>query len=295
MKIVFIGTVEFSYLALETLIEMNAEVVGVVTKSVSKFNSDFYNLTPLCEENNIPYIYYSKDTKEDCEEFIFDKKPDVIYCFGWSHILNRRVFDFPTYGTIGYHPADLPNNRGRHPIIWALFLGLNETASTFFFMDEGADTGDIVSQEKILISDNDTAQTVYTKLKKVAVNQIKRLTIELAENDGKVTRIFQNKNEGNYWRKRGKKDGEIDFRMSSKAIYNLVRALTRPYVGAHINYQGEDIIVWKVEEVPVALDNLEPGLVLENDGNIIVVKCYDNAIKIVDHEFSDLPKKGEYL
>ena len=63
--------------------------------------------------------------------------------------MGNRILDLAPLGIIGFHPAALPRNRGRHPIVWALVLGLEETASTFFFMDKGADTGDILSQEKI--------------------------------------------------------------------------------------------------------------------------------------------------
>ena len=75
-------------------------------------------------------------------------------------------------GVLGYHPAELPKNRGRHPIIWALVLGLKRTASTFFFMDEGADTGDILSQYKINISKNDNAETLYNRIIEVAMKQV---------------------------------------------------------------------------------------------------------------------------
>lgn len=74
-------------------------------------------------------------------------------------------------GVIGFHPAALPNNRGRHPIIWALALGLNETASTFFKMDEGADTGDIVSQVKIPICESDYAADLYENIMCAAKNR----------------------------------------------------------------------------------------------------------------------------
>ena len=148
-KILFIGTVEFSYKALSTLIENKFEIVGVLSKKESNFNSDYYDLTPLAKDNNIPIIYRTKDNKEEIISFIKSLNPDIIYCFGWSHILTKSILSIPKYGVIGFHPAELPNNRGRHPIIWALVLGLKQTASTFFVMDEGADTGDIISQEKI--------------------------------------------------------------------------------------------------------------------------------------------------
>ena len=71
---------------------------------------------------------------------------------GWSRIIGKELLAVPPKGIVGYHPAALPANRGRHPIIWALALGLKETASTFFFMDNGADSGPIISQKSLIIS-----------------------------------------------------------------------------------------------------------------------------------------------
>ena len=293
-KILFIGTVEFSYKALSTLIENKFEIVGVLSKKESNFNSDYYDLTPLAEENNIPIIYRTKDNKDEIISFIKSLNPDIIYCFGWSHILTKSILSIPKYGVIGFHPAELPNNRGRHPIIWALFLGLKQTASTFFIMDEGADTGDIISQEKIKIID-DNAFTLYNKIINVALKQIVSFTIELETKEVFLNKIKQDKTQGNSWRKRTKQDGKIDFRMTSNAILNLVNALSSPYVGAHIEFQNQDVKIWNVRDEKSNLSNFEPGKVLEIIGNDIIVKTYDGSIRILDHEFKITPTKGEYL
>ena len=293
-KILFIGTVEFSYKALSTLIENKFEIVGILSKKESNFNSDYYDLTPLAEDNNIPIIYRTKDNKDEIISFIKSLNPDIIYCFGWSHILTKSILLIPKYGVIGFHPAELPNNRGRHPIIWALFLGLKQTASTFFIMDEGADTGDIISQEKIKIID-DNAYTLYNKIISVALKQIVTFTIELETKDVFLNKIKQDKTQGNSWRKRTKMDGKIDFRMTSNAILNLVKALSSPYLGAHLEFQGNDIKVWKVKEETFKNLNDEPGKVLGVIGNDIIVKTYDGSIRILDHEFKITPTKGEYL
>ena len=79
-------------------------------------------------------------------------KPDIIFCFGWSSLIKSEVLNLTKLGVVGYHPAMLPNNRGRHPLIWAKILGLTQTGSTYFFMDEGADTGDILDQSSFEIS-----------------------------------------------------------------------------------------------------------------------------------------------
>ena len=293
MKILFVGTVEFSYKALEKLIELKAELVGVCTKDKSNFNSDFADLTPLCKENKIPYKFVDDINSKENIEWINTLNPDIIFCFGWSSLIKKELLNLPIMGVIGYHPASLPQNRGRHPLIWALVLGLKQSASTFFFMQEGADDGDILSQEEFEILYEDDAKSLYNKVSKVALNQIESFLPKLQNNSFQRTK--QNHDKANIWRKRGKADGKIDFRMTSNAIYNLVRALAKPYVGAHIEYKGQDISVWKVEEINFDKNNIEFGKVLENDDNTITVRTYDKAIKIIEHDFKELPKVGEYL
>ena len=196
-------------------------------------------------------------------------------------------------GIIGFHPANLPQNRGRHPLIWALVLGLEKSAATFFFMDECADAGDILSQKEFEILYEDDASTIYTKVVGIALNQIEDFVPQLKNKT--FQRIEQSHQLANAWRKRGKKDGRIDFRMSSLAIFNLVRGLTKPYIGAYIECGDEHVVIWKVQEVMCPFKNIEPGKVLESVENTIIVKCCDNAIRILEHEFKLLPNVGEYL
>ena len=293
MKILFIGTVEFSYRALKKLVELNADIVGVCTKDKSNFNSDFADLTPICNKNKIPLKYIDDINSIENINWIKSLNPDVIFCFGWSSLIKKELLNLTKLGIVGYHPALLPENRGRHPIIWALALGLKKSASTFFFMEEGADDGDILSQKEFEILYEDDAKSLYEKVTDIALNQIEEFSPKLQNNNFK--RIKQNHNLANTWRKRGKSDGKIDFRMSSNAIYNLVRGLTKPYIGAHIEYKNKDITVWKVEEIEFNKNNIEFGKILEINGNTIIVKTYDKAIKIIEHEFKELPKVGEYL
>lgn len=293
MRIVFIGTVEFSLQALNTLIDIDANVVGVCTKGTSSFNSDFANLIPSCEKSDIPYNLVDNINSKENINWIDNLKPDIIFCFGWSSLIKKELLTLAPMGVIGYHPAKLPQNRGRHPLIWALVLGLKKSASTFFFMEEGADNGDILSQIKFDISYEDDASTLYQKVISIALEQIKIFVPQLQAK--KYARVKQNHNLSNTWRKRGKPDGIIDFRMSSRAIYNLVRGLTKPYIGANVIYKGKDIIIWKVEEVKIDMNNIEPGKILDIQDDRLLVKSYDGAILISEHEFIDLPKVGEYL
>jgi methionyl-tRNA formyltransferase len=99
----------------------------------------------------------------------------------------------------------------------------------------------------------------------------------------------------NNWRKRSKNDGKIDFRMSSYFIYNLVRALAKPYVGAHVVYNAKEYKVWKSKEKKSKAVNMEPGKILAVDNNIITVKAGDGAVDLIEHDFKIIPIVGEYL
>src|SRR5258706_204157 len=282
MRLVFIGCVEFSYVTLKHLLthKKDVELVGVVTRKKSPSNADFHSLEELARQADIPCFFDEGNNQEKLAIWLRSISPDVAYCFGWPFLIKKEVLQIPRLGVIGYHPTMLPKNRGRHPIIWALALGLSQTASTFFIMDEGMDSGDIISQESLGIGFHDDASTLYSRLTAMALRQIDVFTPQLG--DGKIKRIPQNNDLANFWRRRSKKDGEIDWRMPSIAVYNLVRSLTHPYVGAHCIFKKQEVRVWKSEIADAAyedLDHHEPGKVLNNSSDGIVIKCGKGALK----------------
>lgn len=293
MRIVFIGTVEFSKKALYKLIKLNANIVGVCTKKKSNFNSDFANLTPLCKKNKIPFKFVKDINSKNNFDWIKSLNPDIIFCFGWSHLLKKKILKLAPMGILGFHPAKLPISRGRHPLIWSLALGLKNCSSSFFFMNEQADSGEILSEKKINILKNDSARILYNKVVKVALIQIEKFFPKLKNKNYKTTK--QNNKNANNWRKRAKADGKIDFRMINQSIYNLVRALSKPYVGAHVEYKKKEIKIWKVKMIKNKKTFIESGKILDVKKNKILVKTYDGAIQIINHEFKKLPKIGDYL
>ncbi|MDO4720817.1 MAG: formyltransferase family protein [Peptostreptococcaceae bacterium] len=303
MRIFFIGNVFSSKVFLETLISLKSEIVGVLSLEDTGFNSDYKDLSELCQEEGVDFCKVSSIGDPFALSFVREKQPDIIYCFGFSQLLPREILRIPRMGTVGYHPAALPNNRGRHPIIWALALGLSKTASTFFWIDEGVDTGSILSQEEVEILYEDDAASLYEKLLCKGREQVAEFTKHLSAGELKGNEAKEDKgkdkvsfSQGNVWRKRGAEDGRIDFRMSSGAIYNLVRALTRPYAGAHFRFQGRDVKVWKVEEVPIdGMENIEPGKVLAvYSKKSFLVKCHGGCVRVLDCDELEL-KEGEYI
>lgn len=293
MRIVLVGTVEFSRHALERLLAMNAEIVGVCTLQESKLNTDHVDLSAISEIHGIPWCYAEDINSAEALNWIHEKSPDVIFCFGWSRLLKQDLLTLAPLGVVGFHPAALPANRGRHPLIWALVLGLETTASTFFFMDAGADSGDILSQREIVIDATDDARALYDKVTQTAMEQIEEFVPMLAA--GTFQRQKQNQWLANTWRKRGEADGRIDWRMSARSIHNLVRGLAKPYVGAHFLVDGQAIKVWKTAVVASASRNIEPGKVLIQTGSGPLVKCGEDAICLLVTEPLFDPIVGSYL
>lgn len=295
MRIVFIGCVISSETFLKAIHKhTSAKVVGVVTKSESVINADHVSLSEFAEANQIDWLEY-KDN-DQLSTWTQNKKPDIIYCFGWSYLLPKEIYTIPPLGAVGYHPTLLPKNRGRHPIIWSLVLGLKETGSTFFYLSDSPDSGDIISQEKVLIDKNEDANTLYKKLLSVGEKQVINITNQIMNGTAKA--LKQNDNVANYWRKRTKKDGIIDWRMDTKSILRLIRALTKPYVGAHFVYNNKEYTVWKAEEVNIdhsKIINLEPGKIMEVEGTTFIIKTGTGLLKILEHELDFKPKVGDYF
>ena len=132
MNIVFIGAVKFSEMALQKIHSLNVNISGICTLKESSFNSDFCDLSLFADQHNIPYLYVEDINSPATISWIKQKEPDFIFCFGFSRLLKKEILELPVHGVLGYHPAELPFNRGRHPLIWALVLGLKKTGSTFF-------------------------------------------------------------------------------------------------------------------------------------------------------------------
>lgn len=294
-RYILIGSVEYSAYCLEALLEMRINIVDIMCpiQEAAKFNSDYYHLGKVAKKFG-KSVYNFKNIGEEVEN-IKENKPDVIFILGLSQIVPQQILAIPTIGCIGSHPALLPRNRGRHPIIWAIANGLKKSGITLFWMDEGVDSGDIWDQREFDIKETDDALNIYEKVKELTIEMLKNNIPDLEK--GVIRKIKQDHSKANYWRKRTSKDGEIDWRMSSKRIYDLVRALTKPYVGAHCKYSNKEIKVWKVNILTDGgkYANLEPGKVISVNNSCISVKTGDGLIEIIEHDFSPLPVAGDYL
>lgn len=245
MRIVFIGTVDFSYHCLKAMLDMKADIVGIFTqkRADARNNADWSDLSALAGLHHVPVFYFRKVSDKRTLNRIRDLRPDIVFVLGLSQLLPPEFLGIAPMGVIGSHPALLPRNRGRHPLIWALAKGLKRSGLTLFFIDEGTDTGDIILQREFEIRLTDTASDLYGKIKGLGIEMLREL-IPLLEKE-RAPRIPQNDNRATYLRKRDKNDGLIRWEAGAMNAYNLIRALTHPYVGAHTIIKNDEVKVWR--------------------------------------------------
>ena len=140
---------------------------------------------------------------------------------------------------------------------------------------------------------SDDANSLYQRITELALTQLRAFVPNLAK--GNYSRMHQNHALSNNWRKRGKLDGEIDWRMPAVGIHNLVRALSRPYIGAHFFHEGREVKVWRSEPVICDLINIEPGKVIGVDDQSVLIKAGIDAVRLLDTKPKLSLSIGEYL
>ncbi len=251
------------------------------------FHGDYVDLGPAAGEHGIPVVRV-RDLGDPAElQRLRALAPDLVCVFGWSRLLPAAVLEIPPLGCIGSHPALLPEHRGRHPITWALVEGLSESGLTFFYLDEGADSGDILWQRSFAIDPDDDAASVYRKVEDLAADAIQEFLPRLA--DGTAQRVPQDDARATYWRRRTDADRVIDWSQPAARIHDLVRGLARPYVGATTLVGGEETVVWRAALPAGALTGEPaaaevPGTVVSRDRETMDVRCADSYVRLLEVE-----------
>lgn len=201
--------------------------------------------------------------------------PDILFSFYYRDMVKEEILSLPPKGCLNLHGSLLPKYRGRCPVNWALVHGETETGVTLHYMTVKPDDGDIVGQERLAISDDDTAHTLHQKMTAKATGLLDA-TLPLIKSDS-APRLPQNKSESSYFGGRKPADGEIDWSMPAKEVRNLVRAVTRPYPGAFSHIGNRKFMVWSASVLDGASDTI-PGTILS--ANPLVIACGAGAIRI---------------
>ena len=242
-RVVFMGTPEFAVPILETLIE-KYQVVGIVTqpdKEVGR-NKEI-KFSPIKEVGIKHMILVLQPTKirEQYEE-VLALDPDIIVTCAYGQIIPREMLNYPKFGCINVHASLLPKLRGGAPIHRAIINGFRKTGITIMYMDEGMDTGDIITSREIPIEDTDTAASLHDKLSILG----RDLLIDTLPSilDGTNSRIKQEESEATYGFNISREDERISFDKTSRQIFNQIRGLNS-WPGAYTTYEGKILKVWE--------------------------------------------------
>ena len=225
-------------------------------------------------------------------------------------MLRKEILGIPPLGAMNLHGSLLPKYRGRAPVNWVLVKGETETGVTLHFMTEKPDAGDIVGQAAVPIAFDDTAFTLFGKMEESASRLLADLLPRIA--NGQIPRRPNDLSHGSYFGGRRPEDGRIDWSRPAVEIYNLVRAVTRPYPGAFTELAGEKLTVWRA--IPLRATEgcvLSPGTIRVSGGpsyamaggcvapvsgpRRVVVEAGDGWLQMEEIEWRTRTAKGEAI
>lgn len=265
-RIVFMGTPDFAVPALKALHEAGYTIVAAYSQPPRpKGRGQQVQKSPVhiyAEENGIP-VFNPKSLKNaEAQEEFKKLNADVAVVAAYGLILPKAVLDAPKYGCINIHASLLPRWRGASPIQHAIWLGDSETGITLMQMDEGLDTGAVISMERIAITDKTTSSSLHDELSALGGKMIKKAIDELAKN-GALKSMPQD-DESTYAPMLKKENGKINWSLSAAMIDRQIRALN-PWPGTWSEFEGRRIRILAAEISP-AKGN--PGEILDRHGNI---------------------------
>ncbi len=298
-NVVFMGTPDFSVPVLEMLIK-NTNVSLVVTQPDKEIGRKHEtSMSPVKKkalENNIE-LFQPLKIRNDYEK-LKTLDIDLIITCAYGQILPKEVLDLPKYGCVNVHASLLPKYRGAAPIQWALFNDDFETGVTIMYMDEGMDTGDIITMSKIEIQDNDNVGTLHDKLSILGAKTLEEVLPNLFSSD--VKRVKQG--DDYTLAPMIKRDDErLDFSMPGQEIMGRIKGMN-PWPLANTKINGIEIKVLEAEFVKtnvtqkgkIVFSKKQMGITCQ-DGIIYLKKIKPSGKKIMDIEsFLNGINKDEY-
>lgn len=297
MRIVFMGTPEFSVPTLEQLCESPHDIVGVITRPDQPRGRGRRMEPPAVKvaANSLQLpVWQTDDLKAtSTREHIASLHPDLIVVVAFR-ILPPEILDIPRFGSINLHASLLPKYRGAAPINWALINGENETGVSVFFLEPRVDTGKIIRQKTVSIGHDETYGELYDRLKLIGVDEVVRAVDDIAE--GRAAGTPQDERLASAARRLTRDDARIGWSQPSERIRNLVRGTT-PTPGAWTTLGDSRFGICRID---IADDDdwdtdVEPGTVVFADPKRgIVVRTGDGVVWLsVVHPSGKKPMSGD--
>lgn len=283
MKVVFMGTPDFSVGTLEALIHAGHEVVGVVTQpDKPKGRGKAMQATPVKEAalaHNLPVYQPVKVRDEEFVETLRSLKPDVIVVVAFGQIITKEILELPRYGCINVHASLLPDYRGAAPIQWAVINGEKESGVTIMRMDEGLDTGDMIAKTVVVLAEQETGGSLFEKLSAAGAKLLVETLVSLQNG----TAVYEKQPEESptpYAAMIRKQMGLVDFAKAADEIERLIRGLN-PWPSAYTHLNGKTLKLWQAF-VAAEQSGMPVGSVVRTDKQGIWVQTDDNLLCITD-------------
>lgn len=270
MRIVFMGTPEYSVKTLEALINAGHSIVGVYAQPDKPVGRKRIMTPPpvkvYAEENGIP-VFQPNTLKDDA---VFEElkalAPELIVVVAYGKILPENILNLPKYGCINGHASILPAYRGASPIQWCIVKGESETGVTIMYMDKGMDTGDIIEIERVKIGEEETADELFDRLSFVSADLTVRTIDKIA--NGTAKRTPQPEEGVSYAPILTKDMAQIDFSKTAKEIKCLVRGFNS-WPSAYFFLDGKRVKVLKASVENIKTQK-EAGTVICSDNKLLV-------------------------
>ena len=275
----------------EFLLREGFNIAEVVTVASSPSISGWVDIGGWCRERDIPvYEAESYSLKKDTAHFE-EKQFDLGVLLGWQRLIPDSVIRAFKHGIVGQHGSAfrLPKGRGRSPINWSLIEGRDRLFWHLFELAPGVDDGDVLDVYEFDLTEHDTCKSVYEKLSRVLEAMLSRTLPRIF--DGSLKKEKQ-AGEPSFYPKRTPEDGRVVWSQGCGEIYNLVRAVTKPYPGARAAIDGENFLVWRCaiwsRELQSLFPDSKPGDVVVRADDGVVIRCGDGLLHIAMEDMERL-------
>ena len=251
MRVIFMGTPDFAVGTLEALVKSEHEVVAVVTQpDKPKGRGKAMQPTPVKEvalRENIPVLQPKKVRETEVVEELSKLNADVIVEVAFGQIIPKTILELTKYGCINVHGSLLPKYRGAAPIQWAVMNGDEVSGVTIMKMDEGLDTGDMLTKVEVPLAADETGGSLFDKLAAAGAKLLVETLPKLEK--GEVTPEKQPEiSTTEYARMIKKEDGKIDWTKSAVEIDRQIRAM-RPWPSAFTKVNGKNLKIWDAKVI----------------------------------------------
>lgn len=280
MRIVFMGTPDFSVPALEKLVQAGHEVAAVVTQpDKPKGRGKAVLMTPVKKkalEFNIPVYQPAKVRETAFIEVLKEIGPEAIVVVAFGQILPKAILELPKYGCVNIHASLLPKYRGAAPIQWVIIDGEKETGVTTMYMNEGLDTGDMLERVVVPIEKKETGGSLHDKLS-AAGGELILSTLDKLKT-GELQGTPQTDEGTCYAKMLHKSLGDINWNASAASIERLIRGLN-PWPSAYTSLGGKTVKLWAADVIEKEY-GVTPGTICEVTKDSMVIQTGNGALSV---------------